>query len=105
MGFVPQWVLHPIQQRAAQAIQPFRQASGWVIPHRSDRWCRRLCRWMRGLGWETDKLIHELRAYCGSLIYRESPLAAMRFLRHKSITVSERHYVRYAQTSTPVNVL
>lgn len=95
----------PIQERAAQAIRPLRKDSDWVVPGRSDRWCRRLCRWMRAQGWETDKLLHELRAYCGSRIYQESPLAAMRFLRHKSIAVTERHYVRYGGEVRLVNVL
>ena len=104
LGKNGQQIRVPVQLRAAQAIAPFR-STGWVIPERGDRWAKRLCAWMRGLGWETDKLLHELRAYCGSLLYEKNPLSAMRFLRHSSIAVTERNYVRYGSQSSPIQVL
>lgn len=95
----------PIQMRAWEAMKPFRKQSGYVIEQRSDRWARRLSRWMRTLGWSTKKTIHELRAYCGSLLYAKNPVAAMYFLRHKSIAVTEKYYVRYSKAVERIEVL
>jgi integrase len=89
----------PLQLRAYQAIEPFSRQDGFMIPERGLRWSRRLAAWMRGQGWQTRLAGHELRAYIGSLIYRESPLAAKQFLRHGSIIVTERNYVRYGGTA------
>ncbi len=95
----------PIQSKAFEAIKPFRKAEGFVIVQRSDKWARRLSKWMRDQGWQTTKTLHELRAYCGSLVYQKNPLAAMHLLRHKSIAVTEKHYCRYVQQSLPIDVL
>ncbi len=97
----------PIQGRAWKAIKALRKekASGFVIKNRSYGWARRLSKWMRGLGWETQKTLHELRAYVGSLVYQKSPLAAKDLLRHTSIRVTEQNYCRYVQQSLPIDVL
>lgn len=95
----------PIQQRAWDALKPFRQSDGWVISERSDRWARRLSRWMREQGWQTRKTLHELRAYIGSLIYAQNPVAAKQFLRHSSILITEKFYLRYSPQSKPLDVL
>jgi integrase len=95
----------PMQTAAYKKLAPFRKQDGWIVNERSDRWAKRLSAWMRKLGWQTQKTLHELRAYIGSLIYRKDPVAAMRFMRHKSISVTERNYVRYHQQSLPLDVL
>lgn len=97
----------PMQQRAYESILPFQQPVGFVIEDRGggELWARRFSSWMRAMGWETRLTMHELRAYAGSLIYQRSPVQAMRFLRHKSIAITEQNYVRYALQSEPIEVL
>jgi len=111
----------PMQSQAFERLLPFKlewesrvltarnlnmkPPEGWMIPERGDEWCQRLSLWLRDLGCNTQKTLHELRAYTGSLIYARDPVAAMRFLRHKSIQVTERNYVRYQLTAPVVDVL
>jgi integrase len=96
----------PIQTRAMEALAIVRQTTGRCLGEETGLyWARRLNYWMRNLGWNTQKKMHELRSYIGSLIYRQDPLAAMRFLRHKTILQTERFYVRYGQDSLPPQVL
>lgn len=66
---------------------------------RGDTTFRRISAWMRGLGWQTQKTNHAFRAYAGALvivmdgqvnIYRGS-----RWLHHKSVGVTERHYAHF----------
>jgi integrase len=96
----------PIQTRAYQAILPFKQDSGPIISERGDQWARRLSHWMRLQGWTSRLLLHDLRAYSGSLIYaKKGPVQAMRFLRHRSVRTTELHYVRYSLNSEGVDVL
>lgn len=104
-------VVVPIQSKAWERLSQFRldhngkPKTGRVIEGETGQeWAKRLNTHLRGLGWTTEKKMHELRAYIGSLIYQKSPLAAMHFLRHKSIAVTERYYVRYG-TIRPVDVL
>lgn len=92
----------PLQARAVCALAPFRKTAGPVV---RGEWFRRLNRWMAGLGWQTTKKLHELRAYVGSLLYVQNPHAAMRFLRHKSIRMTEQFYVRYRTQVVPLDVL
>ena len=48
---------------------------------------------MREWGWETDNLIHQLRAYIGWQIYNKvSPIAAQQFMRHESLETTEKYY-------------
>jgi integrase len=113
----------PIQSRAYMSLVPFKakweqrkeaverdgltSPGPFVIQERGgDRWARRLSTWMRGQGWQTRKTLHELRAYLGSQLYsKASPVTAMRVLRHKSIQVTERSYVRYGMGSESLDVL
>jgi len=53
------------------------------------------------IGWKTEKKLHELRAYVGSLIYLKDPVAAMKFMRHASIRITEQSYARYGKVKTP----
>lgn len=86
-----------IQTKAVEALRPFRQQAGKVLPSKGIEWAKRLNAWMRHQGWYTEKKMHELRAYVGSLIYRKDPVAAMRFMRHSSFKMTEQFYVRYGQ--------
>lgn len=63
----------------------------------SDRQCfDRVGRWMEGLGWKTRNKIHEFRAYAGSQVARQDGIyAACRWLRHSSVTTTERYYAKY----------
>jgi integrase len=109
----------PIQSRAYMSLVPFKAKweqmkeatapDGLLNPGPfviQERWARRLSTWMRGQGWQTRKTLHELRAYLGSQLYsKASPVTAMRVLRHKSIQVTERSYVRYGMGSESLDVL
>jgi integrase len=95
----------PLQSRAFEAILPFRKDSGWMIEDRGGGWCKRLCGWMRNQGFGTRLLIHELRAFLGSQLYRESPVLAMRVLRHKNLRTTESSYIRYGKECEGVDVL
>ncbi len=94
----------PIQSKAYAKLSEFRKDKGLFISG-GDMPARRLNEWMATHGWNTQKKIHELRAYIGSLIYQVSPVAAMQFMRHKSIRVTEAFYVRYGSAAQPVDVL
>lgn len=94
----------PIQDRAWSALKIHRKPRGPIIEGEKLEWSKRLNNWMRCLGWETEKKMHELRAYVGSLIYQKDPLAAKKFMRHKTIAVTELFYVHYGD-ARPVNVL
>jgi integrase len=95
----------PMQKRAVDAIDPLRKEEGFALSERSLEWARRLNGWMKEQGWQTEKKMHELRAYVGSMLYAKSPVAAMRFMRHKSIRITEQFYVRYGTALKPIEVL
>jgi integrase len=94
----------PVQSKAWKALHGFQKSKGRVIEGESIEWSKRLNNWLRCLGWTTEKKMHELRAYIGSLIYQQNPNAAMKFMRHKSFKVTEQFYVRYG-SGKPVDVL
>lgn len=57
---------------------------------------RRVGEWMRGLGWETQKCIHEFRALVGCRVAEAMGIeAASLFLRHGSIKTTQIYYGRY----------
>ncbi len=62
-------------------------------------------KWLGAQGWKTEKKMHELRAYVGSLIYQLSPHAAKAFMRHKSIRTTELFYCHYGKAATVPAVL
>lgn len=96
----------PMQSRAVESVVPVRKQSGPVIEGETGlEWAKRLNWWMRIQGWETEKKMHELRAYVGSLIYRKNPVAAMRYLRHKTLKQTEQAYVRYHLSNEVTDVL
>ena len=48
---------------------------------------------MREWGWETDNLIHQMRAFIGWQIYNKiDPMAAQQYMRHESLETTERFY-------------
>jgi hypothetical protein len=57
----------------------------------------RLSQWLIGLGWNTQKKAHALRAYSGSKVYqRYGLLAAKLYLHHAKADMTERHYSHFA---------
>ncbi len=57
---------------------------------------RDISAWMRGLGWRTQKTVHEFRAYGGCQVaMRDGIYQCSKWMRHSSVSVTERHYARY----------
>lgn len=57
---------------------------------------RRVGRWLRLLGWETQKTNHALRAYSGSLVAMKWGVdRAHSWLRHASVKTTEQHYLHF----------
>jgi integrase len=53
----------------------------------------RVSDWMRGRGWKRQKTNHAFRAYAGALVVlRWGTSAAKDWLRHASVTTTEKHY-------------
>ena len=75
---------------------------------RRDDVFRRISSLMTGCGWQTQKMAHALRALSGSWVaMRYGIYAAQLFLRHQSVTTTERHYshlVRAAAALDPASV-
>jgi integrase len=66
------------------------------ISARCDITFRNISAWMRTLGWSTLKTIHEFRAYAGCQVaMRDGIYQASKWLRHSSVTVTEKNYSRY----------
>lgn len=71
---------------------------------RTDDVFRRCSIWLRKLGWNTQKAIHEFRSYAGCQIAmgdRKGPVdirSAQEFLRHANITTTENFYMRYLRS-------
>ncbi len=67
--------------------------------YRGDDLFDEIAAWMRGLGWETQKAFHEWRALAGcEVAMRDGLLVARDWLRHSSVTTTERNYGRYIRT-------
>lgn len=96
----------PIQDIAWQKLEPFREKEGFVLGDgHSVEWTRELGSFMTRMGWKTQKKAHELRALAGSFVYQQNPHDAMRFLRHKTMRMTETKYVRYGATPIATNAL
>lgn len=66
---------------------------------------RDVSKWMRARGWQTQKAIHEWRAYAGSQVaLRYDIYEASRWLRHSSVKVTELNYARYVGLVKPSDV-
>ena len=95
----------PVQKRAWENLKPLRQEEGPCLGvDATMEYARHINGWLTAQGWRTEKKLHELRAYVGSLIYIKDPVAAMKFMRHSSIKITEKFYARYGKVKTP-NVL
>ena len=70
---------------------------------RRDTHFRALSTWLHDLGWETGKQYHEFRALAGALVYDacRDLYRVSRWMRHSSVTVTEKSYGRYNATSLP----
>lgn len=69
---------------------------GGTETERRDLVFRRVSEWLRGLGWTKQKTNHGLRAYAGAevAIRWRSLFTAQMWLRHESVTTTERHYTK-----------
>lgn len=57
---------------------------------------RNIGAWLRGLGWETQKTNHALRAYSGSLVAMKFDIfKASAWLRHSSVKVTQQNYTHF----------
>jgi integrase len=99
------------QLGAWQKLSPYIQGQdpdAFVIQgtdqERTDHLFRRCSTWMQGLGWQSQKMIHELRSYAGCQIAMGNSgdtldlRAAQEFLRHASLTTTENFYMRYLRS-------
>lgn len=80
-----------------------------IIPgqktYRTDDLYRQIGRWMRALGWTTEKTNHALRAYAGSQVaMRYDIYTAQYWLRHESVKTTEEHYAQYVKDYRPENL-
>ena len=67
--------------------------------YRGDHLFDEISDWLRALGWETTKAFHEFRALAGCWVaMRDGLLVARDWLRHSSVTTTEKHYGRYVRT-------
>lgn len=92
----------PIVTDAWEYLKAHRQESGPVLLGSAtevrDKWSRRIGDWMDGLGWNSEKKIHELRAYIGSKIAEKHGIfQAHLFLRHKDVRTTKQYYGRYLE--------
>lgn len=98
----------PVANGAWERIEPMLaglQADDHVLAkdgndtYRGDVLFDEIALWMRGLGWETQKAFHEWRALAGCWVaMRDGLLVARDWLRHASVTTTERNYGRYIRT-------
>lgn len=69
-----------------------------TLTERKEDVFRRASTLMRGLGWRTQKAMHEWRAWAGCKVAeQEGLLAAQHWLRHESYSTTEKFYGRYVQ--------
>jgi len=83
-------------------------ADAYAVPaehatERRDTHFRAISAWLQGLGWETGKQYHEFRALAGAWVYDacRDLYRVSRWMRHSSVTVTEKAYGRYNSTDTP----
>jgi integrase len=94
----------PVSNGAWEHLAPFlagRLPGDYLLSgvHKSARMeytFRAVSEWMRGLGWGTQKTVHEFRAFAGCQVARRDGIeAASKWLRHSSIVVTQQSYGRY----------
>lgn len=73
--------------------------------YRTDDLFRAVSAWLRGLGWETMKTNHALRAYAGSQVAMKYGIyEAQIFLRHSTVKVTEQNYSHFVSKFKPANL-
>jgi integrase len=92
----------PVIPDAWSQLEPLRKESGPVLEGTKTETIetvfRRIGELMKGLGWETEKKIHEMRAYiAGKIAEKYGITVAAAFLRHKDTQVTHKSYSRYFQ--------
>jgi integrase len=84
----------------AKAEGRWEMGDGFVLQghetERGDAVFRRVSAWLRSLGWAKQKTNHALRAYAGAevAIRFGSLFTAQMWLRHESVTTTEKHYTK-----------
>lgn len=79
------------------------EAKGFALAghetERNEAVFRRVAEWMRGLGWNAQKVNHGLRDLAISCVIAETsnPYEGQIFGRHASVTVTEKHYGHFAR--------
>lgn len=85
------------------------EPDAFIIPgsdtYRKESIYRTVSHWMRARGWETQKTVHEFRAYSGSQVaMRYGIYDCSSWLRHSSVKVTEQAYSRYVKLFRPSDV-
>jgi hypothetical protein len=76
-----------------------------TVTYRTDDIFRAVSAWLRGLGWETMKTNHALRAYTGSQIAMKYGIyEAQMWLRHSTVKVTEQHYSHFVNKFKPADL-
>ena len=88
---------------------PVLGGSGYILPGRSvterrEAIYRGLSAWVRGFLPDRIKSVHELRKHAGSIVVTQtrSLVHAQRFLRHRSVATTERHYATLLDAVAPL---
>lgn len=82
---------------------------GFLLPGdarmRQDTVPYKLNLWLESLGWKDEKKMHALRAFVGSKIFEIDPRTAQYYLRHKSLTTTEKYYSHFSKLKSAVERL
>ncbi|XHR29871.1 MAG: hypothetical protein ACFUZC_04820 [Chthoniobacteraceae bacterium] len=88
---------------------PLEGGKGYILPaanqtERSESIYRGLSAWVRGYLPDRVKSVHELRKHAGSIVATQtkSLVHAQRFLRHRSVVTTERHYATLLDQLAPL---
>ena len=88
---------------------PVERGSGFILPGatataRNEAIYRGLSAWVRGFLPDRVKSVHELRKHAGSIVVTQtqSIVQAQRFLRHRSVATTERHYATLLDALAPL---
>lgn len=88
---------------------PRERGKGFILPGatptaRNEAIYRELSTWVRGFLPDRVKSVHELRKHAGSIVVTQtkSLVHAQRFLRHRSVATTERHYATLLDTLAPL---
>ncbi|MCF7762793.1 MAG: site-specific integrase [Verrucomicrobia bacterium] len=92
-----------------QKILRAARGTGFILPGelrmRHDTIPYKLNLWLSNLGWKDDKKLHALRAFVGSRVFEVDPRTAQYYLRHKSLTTTEKFYSHFSRLNAAVDRL